>query len=776
MRDRQQNSTSYPMPFFMVYSTDHQTGKPGLSPAVTISKNGAGFGAPSGAVSEIGNGWYSLAGNATDRATLGSLIIHASATGADTTDTQFRIVPWDPYDAVRMGLTALPNVASGGRGAIITQGDGTAQLNVSGGKAPATMAAADLNGGNGVALTVAQQQAIAREKYQCSGTVWHVSATGSDANDGLTWATAKATWAAADAAGVADDVVLFGAGTFTFTEACPFSPKRMRFYGAGRWVTTHTCNYQAYIDETPAISPASQSGFFDMGFTNTGAGDGPTDAVILGGTGVGVHFTGCYAAAQFSGFLGNSTWILDDCDANGAQQTIVAGIVRNCRAVAAGYPGSGCYGIQADMVENCIVTMTPTTSYVSAVGIRATVVRGCNVRVDGSGGDGSPQGIWAAYIFDTVIVTIGGPVGTPVDLAAPSVVSNCIYDATKAAGITQAPPLANLDAAVSTRLAPTTAGRTLDVAATGEAGLDVSNIKQATGATTLTNITVPTVTTLTNAPSDSAGVTTLLNRIGSFSVTGANTILGCFKAMLSKTATAPSDVGGAFDPATDSVEAIRDRGDAAWVTGGGSSAPTVEQIDARLSSTHGGGSWLTSASAGSGANTVTVTVTDGTSPIEGAAVRFFRAGESLGATTNASGVAVFGLGTYTYSLAASANGFSYTTTTGHAISADTPVSLVMTAISITPAAAPLTTVYTTVVNGAGVAQAGKVVTFTLLSSDGTTALAYDATPVSATSDADGVIFKALRRNSIFKATGPTGNTFTFGTTDDDTCPIPEFII
>jgi len=124
------------MPFFMADSTDHQTGKTGLSPTVTISKNSAGFGSPSGAVSEIGNGWYSLAGNATDRGTLGSFIIHATAAGADATDTQFRIVPWDPYDAVRMGLTALPNVASGDNGAIITAGSGTAQLNVSGGGAP----------------------------------------------------------------------------------------------------------------------------------------------------------------------------------------------------------------------------------------------------------------------------------------------------------------------------------------------------------------------------------------------------------------------------------------------------------------------------------------------------------------------------------------------------------------------------------------------------------------------------------------------------------------
>ncbi len=48
-------------------------------------------------------------------------------------------------------------------------------------------------------------------------------------------------------------------------------------------------------------------------------------------------------------------------------------------------------------------------------------------------------------------------------------------------------------------LRPTTAGRTLDVAATGEAGLDFDNIHDATGAHTLTNITVPLVTTTTTA-------------------------------------------------------------------------------------------------------------------------------------------------------------------------------------------------------------------------------------------------------------------------------------
>lgn len=76
-----------------------------------------------------------------------------------------------------------------------------------------------------------------------------------------------------------------------------------------------------------------------------------------------------------------------------------------------------------------------------------------------------------------------------------------------------------------------------------------------------TNITagvITTVTTLTNAPSDSAGVTTLLARLGAFTGTGVNTILGFLKAIASKAASLPSDIGGTFDVTTDSLEGFKD--------------------------------------------------------------------------------------------------------------------------------------------------------------------------------------------------------------------------
>jgi hypothetical protein len=71
---------------------------------------------------------------------------------------------------------------------------------------------------------------------------------------------------------------------------------------------------------------------------------------------------------------------------------------------------------------------------------------------------------------------------------------------------------AHLDADVSSRLAPTTAGRTLDVSATGEAGIDLANVGSPTTTLDLSGVTVGTVTDLTNAaPSTDATLTLIKN-------------------------------------------------------------------------------------------------------------------------------------------------------------------------------------------------------------------------------------------------------------------------
>lgn len=103
-----QSSTSRALVFLMVDDADHITGKTGLTPTVTIRKEGGSFASPAGSVTEIANGWYQVAGNADDTDTLGSLLLHASATGADPVDDRYEVVAYDPL-ATSMGL----NLAKG---------------------------------------------------------------------------------------------------------------------------------------------------------------------------------------------------------------------------------------------------------------------------------------------------------------------------------------------------------------------------------------------------------------------------------------------------------------------------------------------------------------------------------------------------------------------------------------------------------------------------------------------------------------------------------------
>lgn len=96
-----QNSATYPLIFTMFDSLDGKTPKTGLSPTVTLSKNGGSFSAPAGAVSEspASSGQYKVAANSADTNTLGMLTLKATATGADTVIDSWVITPYDPFAA-----------------------------------------------------------------------------------------------------------------------------------------------------------------------------------------------------------------------------------------------------------------------------------------------------------------------------------------------------------------------------------------------------------------------------------------------------------------------------------------------------------------------------------------------------------------------------------------------------------------------------------------------------------------------------------------------------
>lgn len=116
-------------------------------------------------------------------------------------------------------------------------------------------------------------------------------------------------------------------------------------------------------------------------------------------------------------------------------------------------------------------------------------------------------------------------------------------------------------------------------------------------------------------------------------------------------------VGATFDGTTDSLEAIRNRGDAAWTTGSGSSS-------------------------GSGEFAVNITVTDGTTPLPNVRVRLYaNAVDDYYAVTNASGIAQFSLDANTYSVRINERGYTNFTPVDLVVSADTNATYALTAVS-----------------------------------------------------------------------------------------------
>lgn len=114
------------------------------------------------------------------------------------------------------------------------------------------------------------------------------------------------------------------------------------------------------------------------------------------------------------------------------------------------------------------------------------------------------------------------------------------------------------------------------------------------------------------------------NLLGYYTDNGLNTLFGWLKALASKVATLPSGIGGTYDNATDSQEALRERGDAAWADSGvpPSAASVAEAVlDAALDSFGDVRDALIAARAqASGAwevadDTLTLYLPDGTTPL-----------------------------------------------------------------------------------------------------------------------------------------------------------------
>lgn len=79
-------STAKNVMVLLVDSTDHITGKAGLTLTITASKDGGAFASIAPTVTERGSGWYALALTTAHTDTLGDLALHITGTAADPAD------------------------------------------------------------------------------------------------------------------------------------------------------------------------------------------------------------------------------------------------------------------------------------------------------------------------------------------------------------------------------------------------------------------------------------------------------------------------------------------------------------------------------------------------------------------------------------------------------------------------------------------------------------------------------------------------------------------
>jgi hypothetical protein len=106
-------SSTTPLLFLFVDATDLKTPETGLTPTVTISKDGGAFATPVGSVTEVGNGIYKLTPTSGDTDTLRSLALHATAAGAHCSPMLFEVVSHTRAE-VMSSIAALNNLSAAG--------------------------------------------------------------------------------------------------------------------------------------------------------------------------------------------------------------------------------------------------------------------------------------------------------------------------------------------------------------------------------------------------------------------------------------------------------------------------------------------------------------------------------------------------------------------------------------------------------------------------------------------------------------------------------------
>lgn len=117
----------------LVSSADGFTPVTGESGTVRLTQNGAADAASTNSLVEVDAtnqpGRYYVELTQAELATVGVVGYSYANAGVAQFHGEGQVVPWDPYDPVRLGLTALPNAAAEAAGGLYTRGSGVGQIN-----------------------------------------------------------------------------------------------------------------------------------------------------------------------------------------------------------------------------------------------------------------------------------------------------------------------------------------------------------------------------------------------------------------------------------------------------------------------------------------------------------------------------------------------------------------------------------------------------------------------------------------------------------------------
>lgn len=535
----------------------------------------------------IGNGYYRLdLPDAAVAAGATGVLIHGTVTGMVVIGTYIELVAYDPYDTVRLGLTALPNAAAAAAGGLFTRGTGAGQINQdANGRIDVNVEAWNTTAvpaehTAGYPVTTIKDGAGTGEINTNAGKVVGVELvdvlttyTGNTPQTGDSFARLGAPAGASVSADIAaieaqtDDIGAAGAGLTAITSvlgtpagaslaadiaAIEAQTDDIGAAGAGLtalpWNAAWDTEVQSEVDDALVVQRLDE-------LVNA---DSDIDGAAPPAVGSVVHELMTKTAGSFT--YDQATDSLEALRDNLATAAALATVQADTDDIQTRLPAA-LVGGRVDASVGAMAAGVVTAAAVATGALDADALAADAVAE-------IADGVWDEAIAGHLgagstglALNSAGAAGDPWSTALPGA-----YGAGTAGNIVGN----NLNDTITSRLAPTVAGRTLDVSAAGEAGLDWANIGSPTTAQNLsaTNIDVDQV-----VASVSGAVGSVTGAVASVVGNVGGNVVGSVGSVVAGVTLAAS-----------AVQAIWDALTSALTTVGSIGKLLVDRIDAAITS------------------------------------------------------------------------------------------------------------------------------------------------------------------------------------------------